>query len=130
MGNVAETARKALEVLDRDGWCKGSPEFSPDQGEFEVWTPGFPHPVRHSGYRTGSHCLGGVWNIALHGRCSFTCSDASYEPLIRVILSQYPELDEQEFLAPSGVITYLNDRPDITEADVRAILEKLAAGEA
>lgn len=112
--NTAETARKALEILDRDGWCKG--------------TLSWRRP-----YRPSSHCLAGTWNMALYGDWAFPLEmadhGAEYEPLLAAIREQYPDMEEEakEDWHSLGLITWFNDRGRTAEADVRAVLEKLAA---
>lgn len=118
--NVAETARKALDILDQDGWCKGSVNMRPDP------ISGIPTGVR---YRLGSHCLAGAWNKAFSGQCNFLPDENIYTPLIEIIREQYPELDAQNpRTIGAGIIIVMNDSSSESEADVRAILEKLAAG--
>ena len=118
--NIAETARKALEILDRDGWNKGAAILN------------FTYP--DSPYRMGSHCVGGAWAKAL-GIEFHTKNTRQLLPLIEMIREQYSRIEElireEAIFAgyPIRVITMFNDMDSTTEADVRAILEKLAARE-
>ena len=114
----AEIARIALEILDRDGWCKGS---------VCIDYPGASYPL-------GSHCLGGAWAIA--AGTELHCDNAPlFESLIQVIRDQRPGIDdmiEDVFrgelnLQDIRVITLFNDLIASTEDDVRVILEKIAA---
>ena len=117
--NAAEIARKALEILDRDGWCKG--------------TTVYPRltPISPRSYRTGSHCIGGAWSMAATGDAAMNCLDSVMMPLIEVIREQYPEIRDSVEAPVLGLpkreITLFNDLPGTTEADVRAILEKIGA---
>jgi hypothetical protein len=114
--DAAETAREALRVLDRDGWCKGSLSYNSSP-------PGGVYPG-------GSHCLGGAWNIADHGTVLWdTSCPGTYEPVADVIRAQYPQYSSDVSEAPC-LIMWMNDADPTTEADVRAILEKLAADDA
>jgi hypothetical protein len=111
--DVAETAAKALAILDRDGWNKGATSLSPGSSE---------------PYRVGSHCLGGAWNLAATGRAGWSHDTSIYLPVTDVILAQYPDLTWLTRKDPPRMIICLNDMDQTTEDDVRAILEKLAAG--
>ena len=129
----ARTAREALEVLDRDGWCKGSVTLYRNS-PYKIMIIGYGSPDNiidpaSFSYPDGSHCLGGAWNIALCGKPSFLKDcDEAYEPLISVILAQYPEIAETG-LNRTSVILHFNDRAGTSEDDVRAILEKIACSE-
>ena len=118
--NVAETARRALEILDADGWNKGYP--------VKRLSSGLADP-----YRIGSRCGGGAWARACGVYLAHECRDY-FLPLVTMIREQYPEIDDEIGKNPAlrdfpiSVITSFNDRAATTEADVRAILEKLAAG--
>ena len=110
--NAAETARKALEILSRDGWCKGTTTY-----------PCLTHiPVQP--YRTGSHCIEGAWCMAATGNADMNVPVEVMMPLIEMIREQYPEIwnSVEECLRE---VTLFNDLPQTTEADVRAILEKI-----
>ncbi len=115
--NTAETARKALEILDRDGWNQGAVQRGYASGDGR--------------FRAGSHCIGGAWNLALSGQVRWLHDVTVYEPLLRVIREQYPDFFQyQDFFQYPDFFRNLgvwNDQPSISEADVRAILEKLAA---
>lgn len=118
MDNVAATARKALEILDRDGWCKGEITWSGMMTK------------KGGQFRIGSHCLGGAWNLAVTNETTWLQGEAAhyYAPLIGVLREQYPEHftgDERLW----DIIPRVNDTTSTTEADIRAILEKLAAKE-
>ena len=123
--NVAETAKKALEILDSDGWCQGSTEIR--EGSIALMN------ARMSGkdYRIGSHCLAGAWNKALSRDCGFLGDTTSgvYAPLAKVIREQYPDFTSHPYGFDSLRVVTFNDLPDTTEADIRAILEKLAVEE-
>ncbi len=117
--NVAETARKALDILDRDGWNKGY-----------LTNPYLDGPGL---YREGSHCIGGAWNLALTGTSATWLlapeGDAGYELLAQTIQEQHPDLKGQYADWSSiGIIADWNNHERTTESDVRRILEKLAAG--
>jgi hypothetical protein len=130
----SQVARDSLDILSRDGWCKWTTT---------KWTtamsPGAIIAMTHDrkasflSFPEGSHCLGGAWNVAHHGDPWWVNNvNDLYEPVADVIKAQYPEaaglqLSAVVLEAPS-LIMWLNDAPVITEADVRAILEKLAAG--
>lgn len=128
--NVAETARKALAALDKDGWCKGSTKLDNNARIMFMGTE-FILGTMDGKYPDGSHCLGGAWNIALHGIHYFLEDPELYEPLVQAILAQYPEVRDHWIRVGkepnSGLILHWNDRKETTEADVRAILEKLAS---
>lgn len=136
---TSEIAVKALEILDQDGWCKGSVSFhSQAMDNVHVVVAGEP-PLQPQGYREGSHCLAGAWSMAATGNPAIWRNQAMFEPLVKAILALYPEIgDLPWFGVPfefstladvnTSVITYLNDRQETTEDDVRAVLEKLAAG--
>ena len=111
----AETARKALEILDRDGWCKYT----------TIWTTLHARNFPGSNYRIGSHCLGGAWNEATRIE-SIGKLQESYAPLSAVIAEQYPGY-KQDVIYPWNIIPMMNDDGTTTEADVRAILEKVMA---
>ena len=116
--NIAETARKALEILDKDGWNKGSTDKN------SIYSPSDP-------YKIGSHCAGGAWGKAL-GIEFHHENTGQLLPLIEMIREQYPQIEEMIreegiFPYPIRTITMFNDMDSTTEADVRAILEKLAA---
>jgi len=115
--NAAEIARKALYILDRDGWCKHS----------LTWCA--PCATVYGGnYPEGSHCIAGAWNLAAHGNDRWA---DDYQPLHEVITAQYPDfrVENDGWLkldTPQGHIAMWNNRDETTEQDVRAILEKLA----
>ena len=125
--DVAQIARKALEILDRDGWCKGSVNFKPGPSSgITIKSAGLP-AFAPGNYPAGSHCLGGAWNLALHDCPNFLAGNPElYKPLAKAIHAQYPEIAELG-LEPQGSIVNFNDRASVTETGVRAILEKLAA---
>lgn len=131
MDNVAATVRRTLEILDRDGWCKGSLNFRMAVVQYWTITAGLPaFKVEADQYPAGSHCLGGAWNLALHDDLAFARDHPEvYKPLTEIILAQYPEIADIGFTEPSAIIANFNDRMSVTESDVRAILEKLAAKE-
>lgn len=91
-------ARAALEVLRRDGWCKGK------------WTA-----------PTGEHCISGaaieagtsLYQPGPHGDCT-SFGHALYD----VIDEQFPD-------RPMSVVGF-NDHKDTTFADVELVLEKAA----
>lgn len=126
----AQAARAALEILNRDGWCKRALTL---HGSF----PAAP-------YREGSHCIGGAVNIAMfgndmwHGDSSYLLSrtgpgDDLYAVLAGKIRELYPELAGDAMpLAryrsqDTALIARWNNHPGISEADVRQVLEKIAA---
>ncbi len=119
--NIAETAQKALEILDKDGWNKGSTDKN------FMYSPSDP-------YNLGSHCVGGAWAKALEIGF-YHENTGQLLPLIEMIREQYPQIEEmirEEGISlgyPIRTITMFNDMDSTTEADVRAILEKLAARE-
>lgn len=120
MDNIAETARKALEILDRDGWC---------QGEI-TWTGILGGRGDILKFKLGSHCLGGVWNLAVTSETTWLSGERAhyYAPLITVLREQYPEhFSDNDRLW--DIIPRVNDAASTTEADIRVILEKLAAKE-
>ncbi len=110
--DTAQTARKALEILDRDGWTQGT----------------VARVIATTRWRAGSHCIGGAWNLAVHGTARWAKNTTIYAPLVQVLRDQYPGFSS-ESTWDVGYIGAWNDRPDTTEADVRAILEKLAQQE-
>jgi hypothetical protein len=100
--NVQETARKALDILDREGWIQGSAGPS-------------------------GRCMGGAWAEALTGDQWSLYRGADVKPLTEAIMAQYPGTTGRA--APAyDLVTRWNDVIGRTEDDVRAILEKLAAG--
>lgn len=119
---IAETAKKALEILDRDGWNRG----------MLTWPEGWPAPEGQS-YQVGSHCLGGAWNLALDGKVGWVWSShehyPAYEVIAKLIHEQYPEFQPTYTWSedPEYFIATWNNLESTTEADVRGILEKLAA---
>lgn len=114
--NVAETARKALEILDRDGWCKFAVTWTSFQKQM--------YPGHH--YPEGSHCLSGLWGEAVG--IENAGNRELYEPLAAVVREQYPEyIPGIDPNWPLTIIPAMNDALGITEADVRAILEKVIA---
>lgn len=126
--NPAEIARKALKVLDEDGWCKGSVNLNKNSPFTLLITDGAGTllDLSKSQYPNGSHCLGGAWNIALHGKPHFLKDQGdSYEPLVLTIFAQYPEIADLGLDRLAAIMNF-NDRSEITEDDVRAILEKIA----
>lgn len=129
---TAEIARKALAILDEHGWCK-----------FALTD------------MAGRHCLGGAWNLAHHGYCDWNVGnprwyyeqplvidESAHQPLADAICALYPEFSSllsmsrlREIAITRGEVTPAawliadwNNHPDTTEDDVRAVLEKLAAG--
>lgn len=107
---TAEIAREALAVLDRDGWAK-SYLTSPS---------------------TQEHCIAGAWNLA-HHKTSMWAADIGYlSPLADAIKAQYPEYAPVRILNDKSSLAYFiakwNNRAETSEADVRQVLEKLAAG--
>jgi hypothetical protein len=128
----SDTARKALEILDSDGWCKDHLTFP---GFYAMTLTGDPFP-----WRTGSHCIGGAVNIAMHGNEDWQLPGTAdfYRRLADVIREQYPEFRAPATLmigpeARAGTedilfIATWNNARETTEADVRRILEKIAAG--
>lgn len=112
----AEIARKALEILDRDGWCKYT----------TIWTTLHARMYAGSDYQIGSHCLGGAWNEASGWGLTLEHLRESYEPLAAVIREQYPAY-HADAACPWNVIPMMNDDGPTTEADVRSILEKVIA---
>ena len=121
---VAETARKALEILDRDGWCRWSLECS------EADLPYY----RRQGMtpRAGSHDLCGLWSLAVLGRLQPDAgAEDVYGPLARRIRELDPDLDRLftggALDVPVFYVIATNDRWT-TESEARAFLEGLAAG--
>lgn len=113
MEDVTQTAQETLEILNRDGWCKGA---------FTFWF----NPV--NSYPHGSHCLGGAWTLARNS--SLWLEDEEYVPLWELITSMYPDyacLHSDSHETVLSCITCWNDNT-ASEGDVRAVLEKLAAG--
>jgi hypothetical protein len=117
--NHAEIAQGALDILDRDGWCK----FSLTYRSLFNAVPDFP--------RDGSHCIGGAVNLAMTGQDNWVLDSDFYGVLAGVIREQYPDHRLPEY-APADVldvwfIAEWNNNPGTTEADVRRVLEKIAA---
>jgi hypothetical protein len=128
----AEIAREALNILDRDGWCQG------------MLTMDFPWVT--SQFRLGSHCLGGAVNLAMYGHDrwynreapdSIAVDDDGYAFYLKVAakvrelhpdwkspITAYP-VDESPLLIPCLLAFWNND---VTESDVRTVLEKIAVG--
>lgn len=116
---AAQIARKALRVLETDGWCKMA----------LTWTA-----VCGKAYAEGSHCIAGAWNIALRHNENWVGDYRLYEPLVNAIKAQYPEFgnlagtrlrgDEGDY---DTYIAWWNNHQDRTRAEVTAILEKIAA---
>jgi hypothetical protein len=117
---VPQVAAEALEILERDGWCKGTVSSPPIMV--------YLSPVLA---RPGSHCLGGAVNLAARGapEC-WADEDPCLAAAARVIAEQYPEIPASLGEGPPArLVTYFNDRADTTYPDVRRILEKLAVQE-
>ena len=108
---TAEKAREALEILNKNGWCKGATTNLTD--------PRYPR---------NSHCLGGAWNLALYESDMWMSNDIPYRVLASLILEQYPDRGVAAGDPAAYNVTEFNDHPHTTEDDVRSILEKLAAG--
>jgi hypothetical protein len=116
MMDVAETAKSALEILDEHGWCRGLLTNGP------YWVDGR--------YPEGSHCIGGAWNLAFHGTHEWSCDLTAYRMLAQVIHDQHPgrgSYHEEDQMSVTHFIATWNNDENTAEADVRAILEKLAA---
>jgi hypothetical protein len=124
----SQVARDSLDILSRDGWCKWTTT---------KWTtamsPGAIIAMTHDrkasflSFPEGSHCLGGAMNLVLTGCAEFWCDNAlAYDAAASVIMEQYPQ--RWDGLGSGSIITYFNDLNETTEADVRRILEKVAAG--
>lgn len=119
---LSDTARKALQILDRDGWNKGY-----------LTAPSWEYT---EALRAGSHCIGGAWNLALYGDDEWLEENfESYESYIRiaeVIVAQHPEYSPKYGFTPDcfpiGLIADWNNDEATTEGDVRAVLGKIAAG--
>lgn len=132
--SVPDIAREALEILDRDGWNKGSLTRLSDEGVPPAWLA----------YKTGSHCIAGAWNLAQHGHEGWDLNGVNYFPLYDMIKAQWPEYRSvnaeryaEMLLVVPGLrissfiacfIADWNNAVETTETDVRTILEKLAAG--
>ena len=140
MKSTADTARKALEVLDSDGWCKGFLTFG-ETSVFVYTATQIPLPGK-----IGSHCIGGAVNIAMSESSRWLdVADEDYgfyAELADLIREQYPEFDGyrqyrhiiggREIILPPPPVSYIamwNNDKDRTEEEVRRILEKLAAKE-
>ncbi len=124
---TSEIAARALEIMDRDGWCKG---------HFTALTS---YPPRRDAKTP--HCGGGIWSLA----CGYdTWADEEwFTPLWEKICELFPEsaARAENFFSgvtmggpqPSFIHTALarvvrwNDHFAL-EADVRTVFEKLAAG--
>ena len=124
---TAEIARKALEILDRDGWNKGffTLLYNPLPQVYKSATGKFP-------YRSGSHCIGGAWSIAMGS--SGWCSYEDYWELWEKIIVMFPDWtcgypDIHSHDDPEQAMNHIVCWNDTcaTEDDVRAVLEKLAA---
>jgi hypothetical protein len=115
--DIAGTARAALEVLTRDGWNQGALTWVKEIG---------PE------YREGSHCIGGAVNMVTYGCDEWnTTAEPVYQEIRKVIEAQYPEFTSARPTRQSihdilFIATWNNDE-NTTEADVRLVLEKVAA---
>lgn len=109
---AAQLARKTLRILDLDGWCKRA----------LTWESGYG-----TDYPDGSHCIGGAWNIALTRGEDWVRDYRPYVPLVEAIQAQYPEFRDIGEDDVARIIAIWNNRPERTESEVRAILEKIAA---
>lgn len=119
----SQVARDSLDILSRDGWCKWTTTMRP--GGVIAMT----HDRKASflSFPEGSHCLGGAMNLVLTGCAEYWCDNAlAYDAAASVIMEQYPQ--KWDGLGSGSILTYFNDLNETTEQDVRAILEKLAAG--
>jgi hypothetical protein len=128
--DIPTIAREALAILDRDGWNKGAVTLS-ELGAGLGYTNGERFHTSYTHYPVGSHCIGGAWNLALHGADTWdTRLPELYQPLVDILQAEWPErtIDGYDRNHLSWVIAYWNNHPRTTEADVRRVLEKLAAG--
>lgn len=122
---TAEIARKALEILDRDGWAKGT------FGQFTVDADG-------NAILYGPHCIGGAWTIAQGTGCWIIEENGSYRELWEMVAAMFPDWDYREYrkyispLAPDSPVNRIVAWNDhfAAEDDVRAVLEKLAVSDA
>jgi hypothetical protein len=130
MTDIADTARRALEILDRDGWCKRALTWCALPSALLDSMPrlsSFPDMLGN--YPEGSHCIGGAVNLALRGKDRWVLTplgQSVYEAIASAICAQYPE-HTPGFPSVMFIVAW-NNRPSTTEGDVRRILEKLAAG--
>ncbi len=136
---TSEIAVRALEILDRDGWCRGT--FTRLVGPEVINLATGVSVRRFEEYRAGSHCGGGIWSLA----CGFDtwAEEGFFVPLWEKICEVFPEQAERAENFFDGVVvggpqvgfmyTALaktvrwNDH-FASEADVRIVFEKLAAG--
>jgi hypothetical protein len=130
--DVADTARRALEIMAAEGWNKG---FTTKPEQFDLFCQVYRYSDDYRNwwvrYSTGSHCIGGLWNIASHGTDGWgDLRDMAYmQPLADAISAQYPVWDSESGNDAIGaLVVKWNNAPSITEDDVRSVLEKLAAG--
>lgn len=103
-----DAARKALAILDQEGWCK-----------FTATSP------------AGAHCLGGAWALA-HGATLLSLGQADYRPLSEALTARYPCVRGRipaHLRTPLYLITSWNDHPATQRDHVRALLRELITGE-
>ena len=121
----AQVACDALDVLDRDGWCRHTTTWPPLGG-------------RSGLYPVGAHCMGGLINIAACGADDWKGDLIGIYEVVRDKIREMYGWELPEDMVPGlcgllhgGVtVRYVATWNDLeaSEADVRAVLEKLAAG--
>jgi hypothetical protein len=131
--DAAATARKALKILDTDGWNKGYTTKPAVWTEAAAWAEHLGRSVYRewaSRYKAGSHCIGGLWNLADHGYDGWRVEDTAYvEPLADAVAALFPQWDWRRHRSHDVVhmLANWNNSPDTTVENVRAALESLAA---
>lgn len=128
---LPEIARDALDVLDRDGWCRGATL------KRHSTAPDMYADLYGEVYPEGSHCIAGLLNMSMWGNSEWHLAGSD---IYRVVGEKIQELygwenphtyDEDDdptfaFTVYTSLITSWNDK-SAKEPDVRAVLEKLAA---
>lgn len=130
---TSEIAAKALEILDRDGWCRGTFTQLRSVPPAGMW--GDPGDWVHA----GPHCGGGIWSLA----CGYEtwAAEEFFVPVWEKICELFPEdaAAAKDFFKDSlsGDAVFVHTALARTvrwndhfasEADVRLVFEKLAAG--
>ena len=124
----AQIAADALTAMDRDGWCRGA----------TTWTLGRDVYVESETgkYPVGSHCLGGLINIGMWNSPTWCKEEMG---LYRMVAGRSGEMygwelpetmdywEGDPYWDDTRYIATWNDS-SACEADVRAVLEKIAAG--
>jgi hypothetical protein len=125
----AEIALKALEILQRDGWCKGATDWSVQDARRSA-------PESAPVFRLGSHCIGGALGLALHNQPDWIDTEDWAPAVLAKLRELFPDDIaglEREILClgaqrSGAIVAAWNDGPATIDQVVQ-VLEKLAADE-